>query len=265
MRQVSPHRNYKMSRSPRAAVFSWNINGLHAHADELQNMLVKLDMPPVICLQETKCKDFPPLAKYVCFGSSYSRSQHHGVALYVSERLMPTPIMLDTRLDGHVVAATFNETIVVSVYVKNSSDCDEYRQAFDGIFWSEMLRISALATNNFMLCGDFNACLELEDHHTLKKNEKVAGLKTYESNNLLKGLDRLGLIDAYMHLNPQHTHERWTFWSERYGASNLEPKPGKPSGNGWRLDYIFTKHVEFSSVCVLKTGRGDHSPLVGHV
>ena len=246
------------------ALVAWNINGIAAKYDKLISLITHLNCPRFICLQETKCRDFPVVPGYVCFGSSFERPQHHGAALYIAANLSEgaVRIPLDPRLEGHVVAVSVCSRILVSVYTKNSGKCDEFRQMFDAIFWTEMSRISAHCGSNMILAGDFNVCIDLEDQHSHKKNENVAGLKQYESDNTRRGLAMCNLRDVYMTLNPRHTYERWTFWSGRSTSDNTLSKPDKPAGNGWRLDYVFAKTVEFSHAYVLKTGTSDHSPIV---
>lgn len=247
----------------KAAILTWNVNGLGTSWRELVSIVDELH-PDVVCLQETKHPNpFPTLPGYECFSSPFQRVHHHGSAMYVRTAMNAQEIQLRPELTGHVVAVQLpGGAVVVSMYTKNSGNPengDNMRQKFDEIAWSEIKRIR-VPDSQLVVAGDLNCCLELGDHFSGKMNHTYAGQKPYEIATLKREMSALGLHDTYMHLNPNHTGERWTYWSLRFG-SKLPPRGG-PYGKGWRLDYVLCTMPVFKSAEVLPTVTSDHRPIV---
>ncbi len=306
---------------PILGLVAWNVNGIVSKLNKIVAFHVKHGMPHVWCFQETKCSEseFPKIPGYVCHGSPYRDSKHHGVAVYVRREFSSYRIDIHPDLAGHAIAVQImGGPIIVSAYVKNSGtvphdanlkDCfemctelwgglsnpfrgdsemgpraemqaesfvtsaDKFRTLHDELFWHTMQQMDGLvaksraagsASAELIIAGDMNTCLHVDDQHGNRKDKNVPGLRPYEAKNMKIGMDLCHLHDTYAHYAVKHgrkSHEKWTFWSSRYGKSSLTPTVAKPAGNGWRLDYILAQRLIYSDVKVFPTGETDHSPI----
>jgi len=227
-------------------------------------LLITKYQPETICLQETKCLKFPEIDGYFCFGSAFPRSQHHGVAIYTKVESRQIPLLEELR--GHAIAIMQGETLIVNVYVKNSGQSLDARKIFDSLLWGEIARIS---TKSMIIAGDFNVCVDLDDHHLGKINEKQAGLESYCKDFIAEMISKYNLLDTYKICNYEEHGKKykWTFKTRRYGnKEDVADVIEQGRNNGlWRLDYIFTTHEIFNSSATLLDIRGsDHVPVMAH-
>ena len=108
-------------------ILQWNCNGLKGNRIELEILIAEYS-PAVICLQETMLnpdvertqKDVNSLPSYVKFKgyTGYFKcisSGHNGIAIYVKNGIIHTPVTLKTRLQALAVRITFQgKEIIVS-------------------------------------------------------------------------------------------------------------------------------------------------------
>jgi exodeoxyribonuclease-3 len=109
-----------------------------------------------------------------------------------------------------------------------------------------------------ILCGDWNIAHKEIDLKNWKSNQKNSGFLPEERAWITEVFDRLGFVDVYRKLYPDHTAEAYTWWSNRgqAWAKNV----------GWRIDYqIATPSIagKAKSAFVYKEQRfSDHAPLI---
>jgi exodeoxyribonuclease-3 len=121
-------------------------------------------------------------------------------------------------------------------------------------------RLEALAASGreFILCGDWNIAHREIDLKNWKGNRKNSGFLPEERAWMSDVLERVGLVDVYRRLYPEHEGEAYTWWSNRgqAWAKNV----------GWRIDYqLATPGIaaKARTASVYKAERfSDHAPLI---
>ena len=119
---------------------------------------------------------------------------------------------------------------MLTAYVPNSRNKDEYRVTFDLIIRNYLKKIN---TNNkpIIYCGDLNVVHSNNDIYNTQILTKGTspGTKTYERENFNQ-LINLGYVDSHRHLYPDE--KLWTWWDVRSRSREKD--------RGWRLDYFLT-------------------------
>ena len=128
-------------------ILQWNCNGLKGNRLELEVLIAEYS-PAVICLQETRLntevekaqKDVNSLPSFVKFRgyTSYFKcipSGHNGLAIYVKNGIIHSPVPLKTRLQALAVRITFQgkEFIVSNHYTSSHNDGVPSSHQFDYI------------------------------------------------------------------------------------------------------------------------------------
>ena len=250
-------------------VISLNLNGIRSAAKKGVYAWLASQDADVICLQELKAQvpdlslemlNPPGLHGYFHYAE---KKGYSGVGLYSKQQ--PGQIIEglgipDIDAEGRYIEAVFGNLSVVSLYLPSGSSGEE-RQAAKFAFMERFLpRLEALAKSGraFILCGDWNIAHREIDLKNWKGNRKNSGFLPEERAWMSHLFERIGLVDVYRRLYPEHAGEAYTWWSNRgqAWAKNV----------GWRIDYqIATPGIaaQARAASVYKEQRfSDHAPLI---
>lgn len=244
---------------------SWNVNGVRAVMKKEFMASFESFNADVLCLQETKAQDdqvieaLSEVEGYEVYCNSAVKKGYSGTA--VITRITPISVEYDLGIEEHdqegrVIAAEFEDYILVTVYTPNSgSELKRlaYRQSWDKEFLVYLQNLEK--RKPVVVCGDLNVAHKDIDLARPKPNyNKSAGYMQEE----IDGLDNYvnaGFIDSFRHLHPDTIKYSW--WSYRAGA--------RAKNVGWRIDYFLTsKTIESKIVSadILNDVMGsDHCPV----
>lgn len=249
------------------SILSWNVNGIRSivRKNALKPVIDQLD-PDVICLQEIKVHEEVSVHldkypyKYWNFGE---RRGYAGVAVF--SKIQPSSIKLGighrSDSEGRVIALTFDDFILVNVYVMNSgSELERLtnRKSFDDALRKYIEDLSLPV----VVMGDFNVAPlsknQTDRGHDYFGNSRShsAGLTNQERTSFTKLL-KTGLVDTFRALYPDVS--KWTYWNFR----------AKSRKNGWRIDFALVSEdlydrVRDSTIHDDLYGS-DHCPIVLHL
>lgn len=221
-------------------IISWNVNGIRAVIGKgFSDALQRLDADCVL-LQETKAQDdqvqtaLEGIDGYHVYSNSAGRKGYSGVALLT--RKEPLRILHDIGIDEHdqegrVIAAEFDDFILLNVYVPNSGEKLvrlDYRQLWDNELLNHFQQLQS--RKPLIACGDFNVAHEEIDIARPKANyNKSAGYTQTEIDGFGRFIDA-GFVDTFRHFHPDTVAYSW--WSYRANA--------REKNIGWRIDYVLT-------------------------
>ncbi len=249
-------------------VISLNLNGIRSASSKGVYAWLAAQDADLVCLQELKAQAadlslemLNPPGFYGYFHYAEKKG-YSGVGIYSKQQ--PDQIIeglgiADIDAEGRYIEAVFGDLSVVSLYLPSGSSGEE-RQAAKFAFMQRFLpRLEALALSGreFILCGDWNIAHQEIDLKNWKGNRKNSGFLPEERAWMSDLFERIGLVDVYRRLYPEHTGEAYTWWSNRgqAWAKNV----------GWRIDYqIATPGIaaKASAAVVYKSERfSDHAPL----
>lgn len=250
-------------------IISLNLNGIRSAATKGVFPWLASQQADVVCLQELKAQapdltlemlNPPGLHGYFHYAE---KKGYSGVGLYAKRK--PDQIVEglgipDIDMEGRYLEACFGNLCVISLYLPSGSSSDERQAAKFSFMARFMPHLEKLAASGqeFILCGDWNIAHQEIDLKNWKSNQKNSGFLPEERAWLTQVFDRLGLVDVYRRLYPDHTGEAYTWWSNRgqAWAKNV----------GWRIDYqIATPGIaaKARSASVYKDQRfSDHAPLI---
>lgn len=250
-------------------VISLNLNGIRSAAGKGLYPWLENQEADLVCLQELKAQaaDLTPemltpsgLAGYFHFAE---KKGYSGVGLYTRrppESIVEGVGVADIDAEGRYLEAIFAKLSVISLYLPSGSSSEE-RQAAKFRFMERFLpHLENLVAGDreIILCGDWNIAHREADLKNWKSNRKNSGFLPEERAWLTEVFERLGLVDVYRRLYPDHTGEAYTWWSNRGQAWTKNV--------GWRIDYqIATPGIAATatSAFVYKEQRfSDHAPLV---
>lgn len=250
-------------------VITLNLNGIRSASSKGVYAWLAAQNADVVCLQELKAQA-PDLSLEMLNPPGFYGYFHYaekkgysGVGIYSKKQ--PDQIIeglgiADIDAEGRYIEAIYGDLSVVSLYLPSGSSGEE-RQAAKFAFMERFLpRLEALANSGreFILCGDWNIAHREIDLKNWKGNRKHSGFLPEERAWMSHLFDRVGLVDVYRRLYPDHEGEAYTWWSNRgqAWAKNV----------GWRIDYqIATAGLarQAKSASVYKEQRfSDHAPLI---
>jgi len=249
-------------------VITANLNGIRSATNKGFLDWLQQQNADVVCLQELKAQTTdmsvgmlnPP--GYFGYFHYAEKKGYSGVGIY--SRRQPDQIIEglgipDIDAEGRYIEAMFGNLSVVSLYLPSGSSGEE-RQAAKFSFMARFLpRLEALANSGreFILCGDWNIAHKEIDLKNWKGNRKNSGFLPEERAWMSDLFERVGLVDVYRRLYPEHEGEAYTWWSNRgqAWAKNV----------GWRIDYqVATSAIATKAkrARVFKDLRfSDHAPL----
>lgn len=246
-------------------IISWNVNGIRAAVKkDFYNEFKNLDAD-IFCIQETKAQN-DQVAEALSQLEGYHIHSHHAVkkgysGVCIISKEAPKKVTIDIGIEEHdqegrVIAAEFENFILINVYVPNSGSGLkrlEYRSTWDQAFANYLSKLRK--KKPIVVTGDFNVAHEAIDLARPKPNyNKTSGYTQTEIDGM-DGLLKVGLKDAYRSLYPEKV--QYTFWSVRFGA--------RAKNVGWRIDYFLVDNRLFNSVVdseILDQIMGsDHCPI----
>lgn len=217
---------------------SWNVNGIRAvMKKEFQSSFLSMNTD-ILCLQETKAQDdqvletLSEIQGYYIYTNSAEKKGYSGTAIL--SRVEPLSVQYDMGIEEHdnegrVIAAEFENFILVTVYTPNSgSELKrlDYRQTWDQDFHHYLKALES--KKPVVVCGDLNVAHQDIDLARPKANyNKSAGFMQQE----IDGIERYikgGFIDTFRLKYPDTVKYSW--WSYRAGA--------REKNVGWRIDYF---------------------------
>ena len=247
-------------------MISWNVNGLRAIMKKnFREALTQMDADAV-CLQETKAQGhqveeaLQGLDGYHIYSNSAQRPGYSGTAIL--SRRQPLKVEYDMAIEEHdkegrVIAAEFEDWILVTVYTPNSgSELKRlgYRQHWDRDFLAYLKKLEK--RKPVVVCGDFNVAHQAIDLARPKANyNRNAGYMQEE----IDGFDSFvaaGLVDSFRYRHPDVVKYSW--WSFRAGA--------RARNVGWRIDYFLVSSAlaprirEADILCEVM--GSDHCPVL---
>ena len=250
-------------------VISLNLNGIRSAASKGVYAWLQTQQADLICMQELKAQAAdlslemlnPP--GYMGYFHYADKKGYSGVGIYSKkqpDRIIEGLGIADIDAEGRYIEAVFGNLSVVSLYLPSGSSGEERQTAKFAFMQRFLPRLEALATSGreFILCGDWNIAHKEIDLKNWKGNLKNSGFLPEERAWMSDLFERVGLVDVYRQLYPEHAGEAYTWWSNRgqAWAKNV----------GWRIDYqIATPGMaaRASRASVYKEQRfSDHAPLI---
>lgn len=246
-------------------IVSWNVNGVRAGVKKNLINEIRDSKADIYCLQETKAQDdqvqeaLKDLTDYYIYSNSAIKKGYSGVAIISIKE--PIKVTCDIGIEEHdtegrVIAAEFEDFILVNVYVPNSGSGLkrlDYRSTWDASFANYLKKLRL--AKPVIVTGDFNVAHQPIDLARPKPNyNKTSGYTQVEIDGM-DGLHAVGLVDAFRYLRPEEI--KYTFWSVRFGA--------RANNVGWRIDYFLVDHDLIEDVLdsdiQTEIMGSDHCPL----
>jgi len=219
---------------------SWNVNGIRAVMKKEFAASLKAMDADILCLQETKAQDdqvkqaLEGINGYHVYPNSAERRGYAGTAILTRSEPLAVCNGMDTEehdLEGRVIAAEYDEFILVTVYTPNSgSELKRlgYRQQWDAAFLAFITRLEQ--QKPVIVCGDLNVAHKPIDLARPKANyNRTAGYMQEEIDGM-DNIIRAGFVDTFRSLKDEEIKYSW--WSYRAGA--------RAKNVGWRIDYFLT-------------------------
>jgi exodeoxyribonuclease-3 len=217
-------------------VATWNINGIRARIQRLQEWLSERK-PDVVCLQELKIveDEFPHLELRAAGYQAVISGQPgwNGVAVLAKDR----PEVISRELAGageagaRFIVAHVAGMDVTSVYIPNGKELghSDYKMK---LRWLESLAVhlESRADKNapLLVGGDFNVCwTPLDSYGGVRFEGRI--FHTPDERRMLDRIRDSGLVDLFRKKYPDTAGFSW--WDYRAGCFH--------KGEGMRLDLLF--------------------------
>ncbi|MFT5541497.1 MAG: exodeoxyribonuclease-3 [Glaciecola sp.] len=219
-------------------IVSWNVNGIRAilkkdFAESFASLAAD-----VMCFQETKAQ-CDQVAEAIGDIEGYNLVSHSAVkkgysGTAILSRVAPLSVKYGLGIDEHdqegrVIAAEFEEFILVTVYTPNSgSELKRlpYRQEWDAAFLAYVQTLEA--QKPVLVCGDLNAAHKDIDLARPKPNYNKSAGYTQKEIDGINNLVSADYVDTFRQHHPDEAKYSW--WSYRAGA--------RERNVGWRIDYF---------------------------
>lgn len=249
-------------------IISFNANGIRAAARKGFFDWLARQNADVVAIQELKAQEqqltdavFWPAGYHCFYHEATVRKGYAGVALYA--RREPDALQLGMGApefdgEGRYLEARFGTLAVASLYAPSGSSGD-HRQASKNRwleYFPEFLAERARASNELLVCGDWNIAHKEIDLKNWKANRKNSGFLPHERAWMDRLFGETGFVDAFRVVDPRP--ERYTWWSNRGRAWE--------NNVGWRIDYQVatpTLAAKVRSAEIYQDVRySDHAPLI---
>lgn len=246
---------------------TWNVNSLKVRLPQVIDWL-QTNQPDMLCLQETKLTDENfPAAEIAAIGYESvftGQKTYNGVAILSkqkgSEIITAIPGFADEQ--KRVVAATYADVRVISVYVPNGDTVESEKYQYK-LRWlpalTEWLQQELKDYKKLAILGDFNIAPEDRDVYDPQLWQGKV-LCSQPERAAFGDLLKLGLTDSFRLF--EQAEKSYTWWDYRMMAFRLN--------RGLRIDHILLSDA-LASVCtscaidkaVRKLERpSDHAPIV---
>lgn len=230
-------------------IATWNVNSLGVRLPQVLAWLAQ-HQPDVLCLQELKLADaaFPheAFAQAGWYAVWHGQKTYNGVAIISrtpAEAVEKNPHW-PTDTHSRVLAASYQGTRVISIYVPNgqSLDSDKYRYKLDWLTaFGDWLQTTMIDHPRLVVAGDFNIAPSDQDVHDPARWAGGVLVSAPERAAWQRWL-AYGLQDAIRQLYPDQPCFSW--WDYRGGSLRRN--------HGLRID-----HILLSTACVVQTGGVD--------
>lgn len=254
-------------------ICSLNMNGIRAAYRKGFADWLAAHQPDLVCLQEVRIQDKDlkdPMrhpTDYTGYFNLAEKAGYSGVGLYLKQ----TPNLVESGMgcnefdpEGRIIRADYDQLTIISAYLPSGTSGDERQAAkyrFLERFEQCLQRFMAdhkATGREYVICGDWNIAHQEIDLKNWRGNLKNSGFLPEERAWMTKILQEWGWVDVYRMLYPEHTHECYTWWSNRGQAW--------ANNTGWRIDYqIATPGIANTAkkAWVYKDERySDHAPLL---
>ena len=246
---------------------TWNVNSLKVRLPQVIDWL-GINQPELLCLQETKISDdnFPQseiaAIGYQCVFSG--QRTYNGVAILSKQKgsEVVTAIPGFTDEQKRIIAATYGDLRVISVYVPNGETVESEKYGYK-LKWlpalNRWLQQELKDHKKLALLGDFNIAPEDRDVHDPKLWQGKV-LCSEPERDAFKELLNLGFADSFRLF--EQAEKSYTWWDYRMMAFRLN--------RGLRIDHILLS-PELARTCLTckidKTRRkherpSDHAPIM---
>ncbi len=199
-------------------VISLNLNGIRSAASKGVYAWLQTQQADLICMQELKAQAAdlslemlnPP--GYMGYFHYADKKGYSGVGIYSKkqpDRIIEGLGIADIDAEGRYIEAVFGNLSVVSLYLPSGSSGEERQTAKFAFMQRFLPRLEALATSGreFILCGDWNIAHKEIDLKNWKGNLKNSGFLPEERAWMSDLFERVGLVDVYRQLYPEHAGE----------------------------------------------------------
>lgn len=246
---------------------TWNVNSLKVRLPQVIDWL-GVNQPEILCLQETKLLDdnFPQseiaAIGYQCIFSG--QKTYNGVAILSKQKgsEVVTAIPGFTDEQKRIIAATYGDLRVISVYVPNGETVESAKYGYK-LKWlpalNRWLQQELKDHKKLALLGDFNIAPEDRDVHDPELWQGKV-LCSEPERDAFKELLNLGFTDSFRLF--EQAEKSYTWWDYRMMAFRLN--------RGLRIDHILLS-PELAGTCLTckidKTIRkherpSDHAPIM---
>jgi len=220
-------------------ITTWNVNGLRAALNKAAWESLQTESPDVICLQEIKVRPEQltsdqqvAFGAYQAFWNPAERPGYSGVVTFSRQPPLETGLGMNLPefdREGRIVVTRYPAFRLFNIYFPNGQR-DHGRLTFKLDFYHHLLELCDrlhAASEQLIICGDFNTAHNEIDLRNPKENQNTSGFMPEERAWIDKYLAH-GFVDAYRALYPAKVEYTW--WTYRMGA--------RPRNIGWRLDYF---------------------------
>ena len=220
---------------------SWNVNGIRAAMDKGFRDFVETDQPDVLCLQETKAEpsqvalSWADQLGYHRVWNCAEKKGYSGTSIWSKVAPKREVLGIGSEVhdkEGRVIAATFDDFHLVTVYTPNSQrglTRLDYRQEWDAAFLAYVRKLNR--RKPVIFCGDVNCAHKEIDLANPRSNRNNAGFTEQERAGLDKMVDA-GFLDSFRQFDASPGNYSW--WTYRSDA--------RQRNIGWRLDYFWVAH-----------------------
>lgn len=248
-------------------IITLNVNGIRSAQRKGFFEWLQYTKADVVCLQEIRAQAhqisdpaFCP-EPYHCYYFDAQKKGYSGVAIYTLKKPDKIKEGLGFPLadeEGRYIEVDFGNLRIISLYLPSGTS-GEHRQKEKYTFMEEFtpfLKKWGKASQDVIICGDWNIAHKNIDLKNWKTNQKNSGFLPEERAWLDEVFDEIGWIDAFRVVNQQP--DQYTWWSHRGRAWE--------NNTGWRIDYqIVTPGLKdkIKHAQIYKDERfSDHAPLI---
>lgn len=249
---------------------TWNVNSLKVRLPQVIDWL-QVNQPDMLCLQETKLTDENFPAEEIAAAGYQSvftgQKTYNGVAILSKQQGREVVTVIPGFADEQkrVIAATYGDVRVISVYVPNGDTVESEKYAYKlrwlpalaGWLQQELKDYKKLA-----ILGDFNIAPEDRDVYDPGLWQGKV-LCSQPERTAFSDLLNLGFADSFRLF--EQPEKSYTWWDYRMMAFRLN--------RGLRIDHILLSQ-ELANACVTcvidKTARklerpSDHAPVMSEL
>lgn len=273
-------------------IVSWNVNGIRSRIfnDKISSKLKKGEKltpeenspindllknnPDIICFQETRCSvslgetikipGYTGIFNESKLEGARSCNRYSGTAVYIKDNIeyyrVEKTIPGYEDDEGRIMIVYIKDLLLINVYAPNSGTNYENKIKFMNSFINFLTSIDS----KVVFCGDMN--IAVDTHFDKTKVEPGPGFYKHELE-FYDELESIGYKDA---LDKTIDHIIYTWWDPRQKKED-GMSISRNRNKGWRLDYFFTKNINFKSHVLKTVGENnegiplasDHAPVIG--